>query len=443
MRNDLGFDYDKAVQAVQHYSNVIKLPAILIDLSGKIIYSSHGGNVFCRFCSNFPDIADAGESSEHNPGRKIDCKNVHLYGSYQAERFGGKYVFFCPLGLIHWASPITVDGMMKGAILGGPVHVVEPEEFLIADLFRKYFDNEQLAQAIGYSKSIPVTNTELVNSMSELLMMVAFYLSDTSRHHYDIDRKAQKQAADISEYIQKLKRISSGGDNISPYPIEKEEELLSAISMGNKPLSQKLLNEILGHIFFTAGNDFELIRARVLELVVLLSRAALKGGAEIEQIFGLNYQYLNQIYGFKNLEELTVWLSRIMERFTDHVFNLTNVKNKDVIFKSIDYISKNYMKKITLEDVSAYVYLSPSYFSKIFKEEMDMNFNTYLNYVRIEMSKKLLADPSVSMVEISNLVGFEDQSYFSKVFKKMTGLSPKKYRESRGNVNKEYHAEML
>jgi len=92
------------------------------------------------------------------------------------------------------------------------------------------------------------------------------------------------------------------------------------------------------------------------------------------------------------------------------------------------------MKKITLEDVAAYVYLSPSYFSKIFKEEMDVNFNAYLNYVRIEMSKKLLLDPSISMVEVSNLVGFEDQSYFSKVFKKMTGISPKKYRENRGNV---------
>jgi len=434
MRNDLGFDYDRAVQAVQHYSNVTKVPAILIDQSGTIIYSSFTGATFCRFCSDCPDSRENRNGSGQNPSQKIDCRNVHLYGSYQAERFGGKYVFFCPLGLVHWASPITIDGVMKGAILGGPVHMIEPDEFLIADLLRKYFDSEQLSEAISSSKSMPVTSTEVVNSMSELLRMVTFYLSDTSRHHYDIDQKVQNQVADISEYIQKLKRISIAGENIPPYPIEKESELLSAISMGNKPLSQKLLNEILGHIFFTAGNDFELIRARVLELVVLLSRAALKGGAEVEQIFGLNYQYLNQINSFKNLEELTVWLSRIMERFTDHVFNLTNVKNKDVIYKSIDYISKNYMKKITLEDVASHAYLSPSYFSKIFKEEMGMNFNTYLNYVRIEMSKKLLADTSVSMIDVSNLVGFEDQSYFSKVFKKMIGISPKKYRELRGNV---------
>jgi len=50
--------------------------------------------------------------------------------------------------------------------------------------------------------------------------------------------------------------------------------------MGNKPLSKKLLNEIPGHIFFTAESDFELIRVRVLELVVLLSRYVLKGIAE-------------------------------------------------------------------------------------------------------------------------------------------------------------------
>jgi two-component system response regulator YesN len=87
------------------------------------------------------------------------------------------------------------------------------------------------------------------------------------------------------------------------------------------------------------------------------------------------------------------------------------------------------MKKVTLDEVAACVYLSPSYFSKVFKQEMEMSFNTYLNYIRIEMSKKLLSDPSIAIVDISNLVGFEDQSYFSKVFKKMTGLSPKKFRE--------------
>lgn len=409
---------DRMIRAVQHYSNATGVPAILIDDSGKTLYSCEQDNKFCQVCCGL--------------NREINCSHVHLYGSYQAARFGGKYVFFCPLGIVHWASPITREGTMKGAVLGGPVHMVEPEEFLLADIFSKYFDRDQLPQVINLAKKIPVVNTDKVYSLSELLSMVASHLSDASWHEYRLEQKHLEQASNISEHIHQLKGKLETGEEISAYPIEKERELLSAIAVGNKPLSQKLLNEIMGHIFFASGNDFELIRARVLELVVLLSRAVLEGGADIRQIFGLNYQYLNQLQNFQSLEELTPWLSRIMERFTDYVFNLTNVKHKDVILKSIDYIRSNYMKKLTLDEVAAKVYLSPSYFSKIFKEEMNMNFNTYLNHIRIEMSRKLLSDPSISMVDVSSLVGFEDQSYFSKVFKKITGQTPKRYRESRG-----------
>ena len=310
--------------------------------------------------------------------------------------------------------------------------MIEPDEFLLVELFGKHLKSEQLSKAIAFSKSLPVIETERVNSLSELLRILTSYLSDSTWYRMEQEMEEQEQAADISAYIHYLKSIAGGSDDVPAYPIEKEKELLNAISLGNKPLSQKLLNEILGHIFFASGNEFETIRSRVLELVVLLSRASLEGGADIKQIFGLNYQYLNQLKKFKNLEELTPWLSRIMERFTDQVFNMTNVKHKDVIYKSLEYIRRNYMTKITLDEVSSYVYLSPTYFSKIFKEEMDMNFNTYLNNIRIEMSKKLLADPSIPMVDVSNIVGFEDQSYFSKVFKKVTGQSPKKYRDNRG-----------
>jgi YesN/AraC family two-component response regulator len=78
------------------------------------------------------------------------------------------------------------------------------------------------------------------------------------------------------------------------------------------------------------------------------------------------------------------------------------------------------------------VFLSPAYFSRIFKEEMGENFNSYVNLIRIEAAKKLLLNEQVPLVDISSLVGFEGQSYFSKVFKKMTGMTPGRFREARG-----------
>lgn len=422
MKQDQEFNLEKSVNITQHYSNSTNMPAVLIDDAGKTLYKANHKHDFCEFC-----IKLRKESNQ-----KVDCSGVHLYGSYQAERFGGKYVFFCPIGMMHWVSPITINGIMKAAIIGGPVNIIEPDEFLQGELFGKHFKGDQLSKAIAFSKTLPVVKAEEVNSLSELLRILASYLSDSTWNRMELELMEMEQAADISSYIHYLKNIAGGDQEVSSYPIEKEKDLLNAIALGNKLLSQKLLNEILGHVFFASGNDFESIRSRVLELVVLLSRASLEGGADIKQIFGLNYQYLNQLKSFKNLEDLTPWISRIMERFTDQVFNLSDVKHKDVIYKSIDYIRNNYMKKITLDEVASYVYLSPPYFSKIFKEEMDTNFNTYLNYIRVEMSKKLLADSSIPMVDVSNIVGFEDQSYFSKVFKKTAGQSPKKYRQSRG-----------
>ena len=181
--------------------------------------------------------------------------------------------------------------------------------------------------------------------MSEMLFMVTAYLSGA--HYSDIieEGELQEQQSDISGYIHHIKTM--GGDDIQTgsYPLEKEKELLSLIALGDKQGSQKVLNEIFGHIFFSTGGNFEVIKARVLELIVLLSRAALKGGADVEQIFGLNYKYLSQINEFKTIEELTYWLSKIMARFTDCVFNLADVKHVDVIFRAIDFIRKNYMKK--------------------------------------------------------------------------------------------------
>jgi AraC-like DNA-binding protein len=273
----------------------------------------------------------------------------------------------------------------------------------------------------------------MVNHYSELLYLIAKGISDKTFETLE-ERKAKgDQQSEIAEQIKFMKSFVPHQD-YEPYPLEKEQELMALIETGDKPGSQRVLNEILGQIFFASGGSFEVIRSRVLELVVLLSRAAIKGGADAQQIFGLNYTYLGRINAFRNVEELTYWLSGIMARFTDQVFNLTDVKHVDVMYRAVDYIRKNYTKRITLEETASFVFLSPAYFSRVFKDEIGDNFNIYVNKIRIEAAKKLLLNEKVSLVDISSLVGFEGQSYFSKVFKKMTGVTPGKFRESRGKI---------
>jgi YesN/AraC family two-component response regulator len=91
------------------------------------------------------------------------------------------------------------------------------------------------------------------------------------------------------------------------------------------------------------------------------------------------------------------------------------------------------MHPITLKDTADHIYISSSYLSRIFRSEMGVRFSEYLTKYRIDKSKLLLTDPELTVSDVASLVGYTDQSYFNKVFKRMNGVSPKKWRLSNGN----------
>ncbi len=368
-----------------------------------------------------------------------------LYGAYQAERFGGKYIHMCGHSLLFWVAPIMADGALRAAFVGGPVMVVDSAEIL-ADLRasgRLPPGREEEARAL--LEGLPTISPRRSTSLAELLADLAAVSGGAMPARLEAARQREEQQSRISERIQELK-----GDRepkTASYPIEKERELLNAISRGSKAESQRLLNEILGHIFFSSGQNPAVIRARALELVVLLSRAALDGGADIERIFDLDFTYLNQIQKIRSVDDIAHWLSRVMVRFTDLVFNLQDVKHADVMMKALRHINSRFAEAITLDEVADAVSLSPTYFSKIWNEEMKCRFTAYLNKVRIDRGKVLLRTTDTPLVEIAGILGYEDQSYFTKVFKKLVGQSPGRFRESAGRIpgrdlrNEEIHGD--
>lgn len=362
----------------------------------------------------------------------VDCGKSLLYSGRQSERFDGEYVFYCPVGLVNFASPVYSEGRLFAVVVGGPVLLNSHEEFVFEELIDKFqINSKQIPLIINAIHKIPQIQAERVTALSHMLSAVCISINGLDQIYYVKDETALGR--DISKYLKYLNTMG-GGEEAEAYPIEKERQLLSYISSGNKVQAQRLLDEILLYIASYSNHDFNIAKGRVLELVVLLSRAALEGGAGLEKIFGLKYKYLSQINDFKTVAELSAWLFHIMLHFIEQVFEQNELKHPQVILKAVDFLQKNFQKKITLEEVSAYVNHSPSYFSTIFKSELKVSFNAYLNHLRIEQAKKLLLENEFTIVEISELVGYEDQSYFSRVFKKNTGTTPGKYRLRHGKI---------
>lgn len=100
-----------------------------------------------------------------------------------------------------------------------------------------------------------------------------------------------------------------------------------------------------------------------------------------------------------------------------------------IVRRAEEMIRRYYAQSLSVEDVAKAVYLSPNYFSSIFKEITRTTFTNYLNEVRIDEGKRLLTSTDMPIKEIVPLVGFNDYDYFNKVFKRIAGLTPAAYRE--------------
>lgn len=366
-----------------------------------------------------------------------DCVTAQLHAAYQAERFGGKYIYFCPSGLIFCIAQIMGERENQ-FLIAGPIMATDRENYIAGDLTEPFKADITTCEAMErFTASLKYLPAEDISCLSDLVYLAANHISGYDYKKLISRQEQAQQQQQIGDYVQSVKaRMMLGLDEFKPYPYDKEKKLTWAIMTGCESEARKLLNEILGHIFFASANNLDAIKIRAMELAVVISRAAIDGGADSNSVYQLNPQYISDFFALDTIEDVCFALAKILRRFSEETFNLTKVKHIDLLSKAISYIRANYMHKITLEDVAEHVFLSPSYLSKIFKDELGTNFNGYLTTVRVEKSRVLLLSEELSIAEIAELSGFFDQSYFNKVFKRETGVTPKKYREARGGPSR-------
>lgn len=128
-------------------------------------------------------------------------------------------------------------------------------------------------------------------------------------------------------------------------------------------------------------------------------------------------------------EALHTAVGEKMEELMDAYEEAFEQKNIKIIGLAKKYIEENYRSRLSLEDVSEQVFLSPAYFGILFKKETKMNFTDYVTEVRVEKAKALLKDVRYHVSEIAELVGYKDAKYFGKIFQKQVGLKPSEYRK--------------
>lgn len=129
------------------------------------------------------------------------------------------------------------------------------------------------------------------------------------------------------------------------------------------------------------------------------------------------------------IDQLFAYLSVTIGKSMDEIIEDKKLEDTRPIRLAKEYIQKNHMKPITLEEVSGYVGFNPTYFSTLFKKESGGNFVNYLSEVRMNHAKDLLRETNLTVAAICEQVGYSDLKNFTKNFTKTVGVKPNEYRK--------------
>jgi AraC-like DNA-binding protein len=359
------------------------------------------------------------------------CDGLHFNAIKESYRYGGCYTYRCPLGFMFWTSPIYIQSRFVGALLGSG--------FLgDADNVARHPDGKPVTEPEFLEKlaSYPRAKPEKIRALAELMLICAESLSSGNEHYYQTIKRRAEQQIRLAASLKELEEKYPNGVNFPGYPMDKERQLLNALRRGDPEAGKAILNDILAALLFSNPGEYKYIQFRAIELVVLLSRTGAEGlnaGCDKNQL-ETNNNNIKRIEEAKSIEELTDVLNVMVEQMAEQIFSFQGVRHAAALRKVERYLQENYSRKISLKEVAEISGLSAPYFSTIFKEEMGENFSSYLNQLRVERAGCLLRETSQSLSEIAGACGFEDQSWFSKIFKSYTGLSPGKYRGQHASV---------
>ena len=399
----------------------------------------------CPFCTKF---RQEGENSQET----FPCHDMHINAIKEAHKKGGAHIYQCGMGLLFWTSPIYTNGSFSGAIRGSGFFT---EKQKTVDIFSNADNtlvmcNNEITQEEFKERvnSYPQADDEKIQSLAEMMQICAESLSSGSEDYHEILRRRSEQQETIGKIIEELKKKYPENAQKPGYSLEKEKILISTLRRGDPVETKSQLNELLAMLFFfnssspynSSGSysysqeQFRFIQLRVTELIVLFSRTEISPGKSGSLSMETNSLTLRLVQEAKTVEELTDILHLMVDRVSNMIASFRGIPHAAALRKAEAFILENFTKKISLKEIAAIAGLSPPYFSTIFKEEMGENLSKYLNRLRVEKASRLLLETDMSLSEIAACCCFEDQSWFSKIFKAYTGISPGKYRNQGGGT---------
>ena len=265
-----------------------------------------------------------------------------------------------------------------------------------------------------------------VRSACMALLRLAEDHNLTNAARLTLNRSESTREADHARAIHEFKGLAYA--SVHQAYLHEEPALVAAIRRGDEAAARTVLNRLLVVIYHRGAGKMRVIKSFLIELVVTMLRAALEAGGVNDAVMAANHAALAEVAGIDDEEELARWVARTLNAIMTAVGRRRRRSDPGEMDTALRWLEEHCVEKISRDDAARACNLSPSHFSRRFAARFGKPFNEILNRLRVQRATELLASGDRSLLDIALSCGFQDQSYFTKVFRRHTGHLPRAYR---------------
>jgi len=208
--------------------------------------------------------------------------------------------------------------------------------------------------------------------------------------------------------------------------LQQERDLVLALEQGDREQVKLSIDNLFGAMR-SRGVTVHSVQFTINELIELCEKMWRKLGRQDAHFYEGAFLTRTELSRIDQLERIEEWTQRLFSSLLDRLPPAQDHAGSVYVKAAKKYVKQSFRQNISLEQAAEFAGITPSYLSRLFKQEEGLNFTDYLNRVRIEQAKRLIRAGNVNMKCIYQEVGFSSYNYFFKVFKDISGMTPHTY----------------
>lgn len=352
------------------------------------------------------------------------ARRSRAYALAESVRWGEACIFFVAPGILSWVVPLVNGERVRGGLAGG--EFLSDADPSTRETAVRHFQSlgGGAAESAQLVDPLPVAGFRgSERSAADDVYNVFYAMSGWDDSRLRRNRANALQQRQIAEEIHSRKL--SGRE--SKFALDDERMLLSLIRVGDRNGARRMLNRALGAMFLHAPR-IVVLKARVMEMMGFLVRSAVEDSPMLDSLVEKHQQWGETIVEADSFEALCIAVRDALDAFVDGIhlqgFNRTDTR----VRAALVYIKKHYNEPLTLKQVADHIGLSHYRLAHLLKENTGRTMVEQVRRLRIEQACRFLDDTQMRCSEIAQEVGYADQSYFTRNFVRMMGVTPARYR---------------